>query len=428
VRFAFPLVVCGLAFGCIATSPARAASSFSPSFIAGTIDNRAGAFSPEVVTITRTGEAEELGSISLQNPPGLLGMLSRVRICSTTQAEAARCPASSRIGTVEVGLGPGFSPFYSEGGVYLTGPYKGVSFGLVIAVPVLGGLFDLGEVVVRATLSIDPSTASLSIESDPLPQSLDGIPLQIRTIRLDLDRKGFIFNPTSCKPSSIQATVTSTTGAAASAQSRFQATDCARLAFKPKLSLRLAGQANRGAHPKLTAVLKMPRGGANLKRLAITLPPSELIDSAHLQDPCPRVVFAEGLTRGERCPPGSVIGYARVATPLLKKPLEGPTYLRSSTRKLPDLVAALNGQIDIDLDGRIDAVHRGLRATFAALPDAPISKLTLTLKGGGEGLLENSTNLCAFAEHVGVKMTGQNGKRADEKPLLGTSCGYRKAK
>ncbi len=428
MRSALPLVVCGLAFGCISTSPARATSSFSPSFSARTIDDQAGAFSPETVTITRTGEAEELSSIALRNPPGLLGMLSRVRICSAAQAEAARCPANSEIGTVSIGLGPAFNPFYSEGGVYLTGPYRGAPFGLVVAVPVLGGLFDLGEVIVRATLSIDPSTASLSIESDPLPQSLDDIPLQIRTIHLDLDRKGFIFNPTSCKRSSIQATVTSTTGAVASEQSRFQATDCAKLAFKPKLALRLAGQANRGAHPKLTAVLKMPRGGANLMRVALTLPPSELIDSAHLQDPCTQAVFAEGSTPGERCPQGSVIGFAKAVTPLLKKPLEGPVYLRNGSHKLPDIVAALNGQIDIDLDGRIDAVHRGLRATFAALPDAPISKLTLTLKSGGKGLLENSTNLCASTKYVGVHMAGQNGKTADEKPLLTTSCGHRKAK
>jgi hypothetical protein len=428
VRSALPLVVCSLAFGSISTSAARAATSFSPSFSAHTLDDRAGAFSAETVMITRTGESEELGSIALRNPPGLLGMLSMVRICSAAQAEAARCPANSRIGTVEVGLGPGFNPFYSEGGVYLTGPYRGAPYGLAVAVPALAGPFELGEVIVRATLGIDPSTVSLNIESDPLPQSLDGIPLQIRTIHLDLDREGFMFNPTSCKPSSIQATVTSTAGAIASEQSRFQAADCAKLAFKPNLSLRLAGQANRGAHPKLTAVLKMPKGGANLMRVALTLSPGELIDSAHLQDPCTRAVFAEGSTAGERCPPGSEIGFARAITPLLSAPLEGPVYLRSSTQRLPDLVAALNGQVDIDLDGHIDAVHGGLRATFVALPDAPISKLTLTLKGGGRGLLENSTNLCAASEYVDVKMTGQNGKRTDERRLLATSCGHRTAK
>lgn len=334
MRSALPLVLCSLAFGCVSASPARATSSFSPSFSARTVDDRAGAFSPETVTITRTGE-EELDSIALRNPPGLLGMLSRVSICSATQAEAARCPANSQVGTVEVGLGPGFNPFYSEGGVYLTGPYRGAPYGLAVAVPVLAGPFDFGEVIVRATLNIDPSTASLNIESDPLPQSLDGIPLQIRTILLDLDRKGFIFNPTSCKPSAIQATVTSTAGAIASEQSSFQAADCAKLAFKPKLSLRLAGQVSRGAHPKLTAVLKVPQGDANLMQVALALSPNELIDSAHLQDPCTRVVFAEGSTPGERCPPGSVIGFAKAETPILRKPLEGPVYLRFLNRQAP---------------------------------------------------------------------------------------------
>ena len=125
VRRTLQLAISGLAFCCISISSAQANSSFDPSFAAGTIDNRAGAFSPESVTITRTGEAEELSSISLQNPPGLLGMLSRVGVCSGAQVEAARCPASSQIGTVSVGLGPGFVSLYSEGGIYLTGPYKG---------------------------------------------------------------------------------------------------------------------------------------------------------------------------------------------------------------------------------------------------------------------------------------------------------------
>jgi len=421
---ALRLAICVLAAYCVSISTAWAASSFQPSFTAGTLNTRAGAFSPETVAISRTGtgEAEELGSIALRDPPGLLGMLARVGICSTARAEAARCPANSQIGTVTVGLGPGFNPFYSEGGVYLTGPYEGAPFGVAVAVPLLPGPFDLGAVLVRARLGIDPATASLSIESDSLPQSLDGVPLQIRTIRFDLDRKGFIVNPTSCRPGAIQASVTSATGAVATEQSRFQATGCAGLAFEPALALRLAGQANRGGHPKLTAVLKVPRGTANLERVAITLPPSELIDSAHLQDPCTQAVFAEGQTAGERCPPGAVIGRARALTPLLRAPLEGPVYLRSSGRKLPDLLVALNGEVDLDLDARIEAVHGGLRATFAALPDAPLSKLTLALEGGGKGLLENGASLCASTARAGVRMAGQNGKRVAQAPTLGAGC------
>jgi hypothetical protein len=169
-------------------------------------------------------------------------------------------------------------------------------------------------------------------------------------------------------------------------------------------------------------VVKVPRGTANLKGIAITMPSTELIDSAHLQDPCTQALFAEGSTPGERCPPGSVIGHARVLTPALGAPLGGLVYLRSSGRKLPDLVVALNGQVDIDLTARIDAVHGGLRAAFAALPDVPLSKLTLALEGGDRGLLENGASLCASAARAGVRMAGQNGKSVGQAALLGTGC------
>jgi hypothetical protein len=419
---ALALAICGLVICSIATSGAQADLPFGPYFSAGTTSNRAGAFSTETVTITRHGEAEELGSITVQNPPGLLGMLSRVGVCSGGQAEAGRCPANSQIGTVTVGIGPSFNPFYSEGAVYLTGPYSGAPFGLAVSVPLFTFPFDLGEVLVRGKLNIDPTTASLRIESDPLPQSVGGVPLQIRTVRLDFDRRRFIANPTNCKPGLIQATLTSASGAVASEQSRFQARDCAKLAFKPRLSLRLAGRVNRGAHPKLLATLKLPRGGANFKAAAITLPPAEQIDSSHLLGPCSPAVFAEGKVAGERCPQGSVVGMARAKTPLLHSPLEGPVYLRSSGRKLPDLILALNGQVDIDLDARINSVNGGLRASFVDVPDAPLSELTLNLNGGGDGLLVNGENPCRTPLHATARFVGQNGARANLGPLLQGLC------
>jgi hypothetical protein len=404
--------------GLLGAAPAPALASFSPFFAAGTAASRAGAFSPETVTITRAEGEEELGSVDLENPPGLLGALSAVGICPGARAEAGNCPAASRIGTVSVGLGPSFSPLYDEGGVYLTGPYKGAPFGVALEVPVLVGLFDFGEVVTRATLSIDPRTASLRIASDPLPQSFDGFPLEIRTIHLDLNRKGFIFNPTSCRRSSFAATVTSTAGAVASGRAPFKPTGCGRLAFRPKLGLRLAGQTNRGGHPKLTTVLKVPRGSANLKRVALTLPPTELVDSAHIKSPCTGTQFAAG-----QCPPASAIGFARVVTPVLRKPLQGPVYLRSSNRPLPDLVIALHGEVGLDLAGRIDSLHGGgLRVDFANLPDVPIAKLTLTLESGRRGLLVNSANLCREPEHAAARLSGQNGAGSNQRLPLRINC------
>ncbi|MGA8744524.1 MAG: hypothetical protein WB507_01505 [Solirubrobacterales bacterium] len=423
VLSALGLGICCLAICWVSASGAQADSSFSPTITAATASNRAGAFTFETVAITRQGEAEELGSITVQNPPGLLGMLSRVGVCSEVEAENGRCPESSKIGTVAVGLGPSFNPFYSEGPVYLTAPYGGAPFGLAVAVPLIAVPFDFGEVLVRGKLEIDPATASLRVESDPLPQSVDGIPLEIRTIRLDFHRKSFISNPTNCRPGSIQVTVTSASGVVAARQSRFQARECAKLEFKPRLSLRLRGKANRGAHPKLRATLALPRGNANLKTATITLPPAEEIDSAHLAAPCSQAAFAEGQVAGEHCPPDSVIGSARAKSPLLKGNLEGPIYLRSSGRRLPDLEVELDGQVGISLDARIASAHGGLRASFTNIPDAPLSKLTLNFKGGGDGLLVNGENSCRAPLRAIADFIGQNRAAAKQDPVLQGSCG-----
>ncbi len=388
------------AVGLLGASPALA--QFSPSFTAGVASQRAGAFSSETVTIARGEGDEEFGTIAFANPPGLLGALSGVAICPGTRAEAGNCPASSRIGGVSVVLGPSFSTLYDEGGVYLTGPYKGAPYGVAIDVPVLVGLFDFGQVVSRASLNIDPSTAALSIASDPLPQSFDGFPLEIRTIRIDLDRKGFVFNPTSCGRGSFTATVASTSGTVASGASPFRAKKCGALPFKPKLSLDLAGQTNRGGHPKLTTVLKMPSGGANLKGIALTLPSTELVDSSHIKS--------------------APIGFARVTSPILEKPIKGAVSLHSSGHAIPDLEIALRGDVDLDLAGRISSAHGGIRVQFASLPDVPLTKFTLTLDSGRRGLLVNSADLCQGQAHATAKLAGQNGAGARRNVPLRASC------
>ena len=398
-----------LAVSAIVLATARSADA------ARTLAPRAGASSPEIVTISRAGG--ELQSIALRNPPGLLGVPAGVATCPGPRAERGTCPAASQVGTVSIGLGPGIIPVFSEGGVYLTGPYEGAPFGLAVSVPVLGGLLDLGKVIVRASLDIDPRTAVLSVHSDPLPQALGGIPLLIRTIHLDLDRKGFIVNPTSCRRGSIETSVTSTTGMVTSVKSPFQASDCAGLAFAPKLRLQLGGQANRGGHPRLKAVLRMPAGDANLRRLALSLPATELVDSSHVRAPCTRKELSAG-----GCPSASAIGFARAFTPLLRTPIAGRVYLLSSGRPLPDLLVALHGRLDLDLLGRIDSVDGGLRVYFPALPDVPLTKFTLALDGGRTGLLQNGVGLCDEARVAKVRAVGQNGKTLHEQVELQTGC------
>jgi hypothetical protein len=402
-----------------------APSRFAPTFKAGTASSQAGAFSPFTATFSRTDADSDLAGIQLRMPPGLLGIIAGVPLCADAQAAAGTCADSSLIGHTTTGAGPGATPFYLGGKVFLTGPYKGAPYGLSIVVPAIAGPFDLGTVVVRAQVNVDPETAALTVTTDPLPQSLDGIPLQLKTIRATIDRPNFTFNPTDCEPLSVGATIAAASGATSGVSTRFQATDCSALAFKPGLALKLSGGTTRHSFPALRATLTYPKAtSANIAKAQVTLPHSEFLEQGHIGTVCTRVQFAAA-----KCPAASVYGHARAMTPILAAPLEGPVYLRSSSHKLPDLVAVLQAPgpspVEIDLDGRIDTGKGGgIRTTFAQVPDAPVSKFTLSLFGGKKGLLVNSEDLCASgAEAKAIAdFTAQSGKVLDAEPVVHSSC------
>ena len=316
-----------------------------------------------------------------------------------------------------VGAGAGPAPFYAHGKAYLAGPYKGAPISMAIITPAVAGPFDLGTVVVRAALQVDPETARIHAVSDPIPTILDGIPLDVRSIALHVDRNQFTLNPTSCNPFAFSGQALSALNQSANLTQRFQVGGCSSLAFKPKLSLKLKGGTKRGDHPALTATLQMPPGGANVASAQVALPHSEFLDQAHIRTICTRVQFA-----ANACPKGAIYGFAKAFTPLLDKPLEGPVYLRSSSHKLPDVVADLNGQIHIVLDGRVDSIHGGIRNTFEATPDAPVSKFTLSLKGGKKGLLINSRDICGGVHRATADFTAQSGKVSDFRPAVKAKC------
>ncbi len=409
-----------------------------PGFQAGPSDNTAAAHAPFAIDLIRNDGEQDLSALDVSTPPGLSATLAGIPYCPDAALKAAAepsysglqeestpsCPAASQLGTATAGAGAGDHPVYLPGRVYLAGPYKGAPLSLAVITPAVSGPYDLGNVVVRAALHVNPETAQITAVTEELPQILEGIPLRLRSILIDLNRPGFTLNPTNCDPSSVGAKVFGNEGAEASPSYPFQVANCGTLPFAPRLAMRFTGSTMRAGTPSLHATLSYPPGNgyANTGRAVITLPPTEIIDNAHINDPCTRVVFAEGSTPGEKCPPGSIIGFARAETPILEKPLEGPVYLRSSSHKLPDIVAALNGQIDIDLDGHVDTVHGAIRTSFENPPDAPVSNFTLTLDGGNKGLLQNNTNLCAHTLHVTADITGQNGKTANQNPLLQTPC------
>jgi hypothetical protein len=406
---------------------------FAPKMSAGSRNPVAGKASPFTLRVVRGEGEQDVSRIDATLPPGEVAKLAGVPLCADAQAVSGNCPSGSQIGTTTVGVGAGSSPLYvpqpgkAPTALYLAGPYKGAPYSLVAKVPVQAGPFDLGVVAVRSAIDVDSSTAQVSVSSDPLPQIVEGIPVAYRDVRVDIDRPDFTRNPTSCDPMQVAGRLVSATGTKANVSSRFQVGDCAALGFSPKLSISLTGGTTRAKHPALKAVLTAPPGQANIGRVAVALPPTEFIDNARIRNPCTRVQFA-----ANSCPAQSVLGRARAYTPLLDKPLEGPVYFRSNggERKLPDLVADLGGQIHIVLVGYIDSVNKKgseasrVRSTFAAVPDAPVSKFVLELKGEDRGLLVNNTNLCKSPNNLAsVRMDGQNGKTHDFHPTVSNSCG-----
>ncbi len=407
---------------------------FAPGFDAGSLNPLGGALSPFVLNLSRPDGSQELAGLTIDTPPGLAAVLKGLPYCpdSALAAAAGRsgegggalelahpsCPPASQVGTVDAAAGAGPLPFHVAGRAYLAGPYKGAPLSIAVVIPALAGPLDLGTVMVRSALHVDPATARITVISDPLPQSLQNIPLDVRGASVSIDRPDFTINPTSCDRMTVGGTLLSAQGALANVSKGYQMLGCSKLPFKPRLSFRLEGKTGRGGHPALRATLKARPGDANIARAQVTLPHSEFLAQNHIRTICTRVQFA-----ADQCPEGSIYGHARAITPLLDQPLEGPVYLRSSNHNLPDLVASLGGQIHIDLDGRIDTFHRGIRNTFEVIPDAPVTKFTLSMPGGAKGLLENSRNLCKSTNRATVLLDGQNGKAYDTEPVVRNSCG-----
>ncbi|MGN6258079.1 MAG: hypothetical protein ACTHN3_10075 [Solirubrobacterales bacterium] len=408
---------------------------FKPDFAAWGETPVAGAFSPFLLRLARPDGTQQVRRLQTTLPPGLLGRLAGVPYCPeaaishaaslTGPGDGAReaaepsCPAASQVGEVRVSSGVGPAPSVVGGKVYLAGPYEGAPLSLVTVTPAIAGPFDLGAVVVRVALEVDPETTQITAKSDPFPSELQGIPLQIRTIALKMDRPKFTVNPTSCEPMAVGATATSLLGQDVGLTAPFQVGDCKALKFSPRLSLRFKGSTRRNGHPQIHALVRAKAGEANIASTSVLLPPSEQIDNAHIRNPCTRVQFDAG-----NCPKGSILGRAKAVSPLLDKPLTGPVYFRSNggARELPDLVADLHGQIHVVLVGYIDAVNGRVRTRFAHVPDAPVSKFSLDLFGGKKGLVVNNRDICARRYRSKVRMRAHNGRALNTRPPIQAQC------
>lgn len=409
---------------------------FKPGFLANPGTSKVLSYTPYQLNITRGEGQQEIKGFEITLPPGATAKLAGVPYCQPKEFEAAgkvsgveeekksSCTPKSEIGVASILAGTGGNPLKIAGKAYLSGPYKGAPLSIVVITPAVAGPFDLGNVVVRAPLNINPETGQAQTSAE-IPDVFGGVKLDIRSIFVNLNRKEFTLNGTNCKKSSVSGTVKGggadptnpATWSSVGVSSPAQGDGCKALKFKPKMHLRLFGQTHRAQHPKLKATLTTKKGQANTALASVALPHAIFLDQSSLGTVCTRPQFA-----AEQCPKRSVYGHALAYSPLLAKPLKGPVVLRSSNNTLPDMVAHLKGQVDIDLDGRIDSFKGGIRTTFARIPDLPVSKFVLVLPGGKHGLLQASTNLCAKPVKGIIRLVGQNSRKSHRHVTIQTPC------
>lgn len=416
------------------------APGFNPGFLAQMTESRAGSFQPFQLTLSRNDREQYFKGVQVHTPPGLLGMLSSVPLCAEAQANAGTCPAASKIGTSRVASGAGSHPFEIEGGVYLTGPYDGAPFGLSVATPAVAGPFNLGMVVVRARIQVDPTTSALTITTDEtgphaVPQIWMGVPLRLQRITVHIDRPNFMFNPTSCKRQQLTANVSGVGQSVAAVASPFTAGGCSNLAFKPKFTVTTSGHTSRKSGASLDVKLVFPKGAmgreANIAKVKVSLPKQLPSYLKTLQHACPSRVFESDPAA---CPQGSIIGIARSYTPLLPVlpagksachsracPSEppasvmGPVYFVShGGEEFPSLIVVLQGDgVRVDLTGStfINEKTGITSSTFKTVPDVPVNSFELYLPEGPSHALAANGNLCKQARKLVMptEFVAQNG-------------------
>jgi hypothetical protein len=408
---------------------------FAPGASGGVANGNASSYTPFDLHLTRSDGEQEITSYSAVLPPGELGKIAGIPFCPEASIEAAKhqsgaeseiapaCPQASLIGHTYTGYGVGKSLAYAPGTLYLAGPYHGQPLSVVAIDSAKVGPFDLGTVVIRSAIRVDPRTAQVAIDSagsDPIPHILKGFPLRLRDIGIAIDRPGFMVNPTNCDPFRLTSTLTGSGLAfgdpsddqSSTSSAPFQVSNCSALDFSPKLAISLSGGHKRRVYPALRATVTTQAGDANIGSAIVTLPPRLFLASEHLESVCTPRQFA-----AHACPPDSVYGTASATTPLLETPLSGPVYLRANNgeRPLPDLVADLSGRgVEIEVLGKIDSYKGGLRTRFDELPDAPVTSFTMALKGKEHGLIVNATDTCLHPQTATAKFVGQEntpGKR-----------------
>ncbi|HXB66170.1 MAG TPA: hypothetical protein VNV42_14970 [Solirubrobacteraceae bacterium] len=402
-------------------SPCVSRLPFAPVMSAGATTDQAGGFTDFSMLLSRGDGQQHISRLQFKAPEGLTGELSKITLCEEPQAASGNCPSGSQIGHTTVEAGPGPYPLVvpqpSEppAPIYLTGPYAGAPFGLSIVVPVVVGPFNLGTIVTRAKIEVDPLMAQLTITTDPLPQIVAGVPTDLRDIDAVIDRPQFMVNPTNCDASSFSGTATSAEGATAPLSSPFQVGSCRSLAFQPTFKVSTSAKTSRTQGASLSVTLDLPDEGglgseANVQKVKVSLPKQLPSPLKTLQKACLETVFAENPAS---CPIASQVGLVKVSTPLLSGPLTGKAYFVShGGAKYPELIMVLVGEdgVTVQVHGETFISKAGITtATFAAVPDVPFSSFELTLPQREYPALTANGNLCKGTLLMPTEIAGQNG-------------------
>jgi hypothetical protein len=413
---------------------------FSPGFVAGTVTPNAGKFSSFTLNLSRQDREQYVKGIQVHTPPGLLGMLSSVPLCGEPEANTGHCGESAKIGTTRVASGAGSHPFEISGNVYLTGPYDGAPFGLSIVTNAVAGPFNLGLVVVRARINVDPETSELMVTTDEtgphaVPQILFGVPLRLKRITVNIDRPSFMFNPTNCGAQQITAVISGSQDAITKVSSPFAVGGCKSLAFKPAFKVSTSGHTSRKNGASLDAKVSYPAGSmgnaADIARVKVSLPkqlPSRLTT---LQKACPAATFN---SNPALCPAASVVGIAKTTTPLLPVELSGPVYFVShGGEAFPNLIVVLQGDnVRVDLVGDTFINKAGITSTtFKTVPDVPVNTFELYLPQGKYSALAANGNLCKIQSKLKMptEFIAQNGAVMRQSTKIAvTGCGAKKGK
>lgn len=395
--------------------------TFHLGFQAGTRNPVGGASSPFNLLLSRADGQDVINGLRLAMPEGLLANL--------------KGNVGTQVGTVTADAGPGSQPYRFPGTVYLEGPYDDAPFSLRVVIPAKAGPFDLGEVVVRQKIYVDPTTAQVTVVSDPIPTIVEGVPVRLRNMSVDIDKPGFMINPTSCAEKEIGAVATSLAGQSTHIKTRFQVGGCDKLPVKPKLKIDVLGkkQLSYHKHPGIKATVTQTPGEAGLKRVEVALPLSLALDTKNAKALCEAAEAA-----AKACPEASVVGDATAISPVLNRPLHGKVYFVKGTEvtktgivkaTLPKLWVALRGEVALDVWADSNVKKKRLVNTFARVPDAPISSFELNIYGGKNGILgvtgKQGAHMCKQANVADAQFDGQNGKRLTKATKMSVPCSFR---